>query len=338
MTRLRRTMTVFALSGLAALAGCTGGSGGGSVSTSPPSPSASPSPSKPPAPKVNPFTGGKPTTNPVIAVKIEDTALGRPQVGTNKADIVYVEQVEGGLTRLLAIFNSSLPNVEPVRSVRPSDPELVLQYGHIIVVASGGSPAGIAPLDKAPLHAVIGDRGGPGFSRDPKRVAPENLRVDLAEVAKKVTGPQARSIGLTWSASAPAGPTKPGTVVRTRVGATDVTFRWDAKTHRYVRIIDGQVQHTADGSVISTPNVVVQFCRVTLYAKDRDVLGHPAKYTHTVGSGRAVVYRDGRRIDGTWSRPSVDAGTVLHTAGGKIIPLAPGGAWFVLVATDAPLG
>src|SRR6478672_11437183 len=133
MTRLRRTMTVLALSGVVALAGCTGGSGGGSASTSPPSPSASPSPSKAPTPKVNPLTGEKPTTNPVIAVKIEDTALGRPQVGTNKADIVYVEQVEGGLTRLLAIFNSSLPNVEPVRSVRPSDPELVLQYGHIIV-------------------------------------------------------------------------------------------------------------------------------------------------------------------------------------------------------------
>jgi hypothetical protein len=273
----------------------------------------------------------------VIAVKIEDTALGRPQVGTNKADIVYVEQVEGGLTRLMAIFNTSLPNVEPVRSIRPSDPELALQFGHIILVASGGSRAGIAPLDKSPLHAVIGDRGDPGFSRDPNRVAPENLVSNLATVAKKVTGPTAKSIGLAWSAKKPAGQTKPGNLVQTRVGGTAVTFHWNAKQRRYQRIIDGAVQKTANGSVISTPNVIVQFCRVTVYTKDRDVLGNPAQFTHTIGHGRAVVFRDGRRIEGTWSRKSVNAGTILRTKDGKVIPLTPGGAWFVLAATKAPL-
>ena len=324
MIRFRSALPVLALAGLLGLAGCSGGS-------------TAPAPSSPPASRINPLTGQAPSNNPVIAVKIEDTALGRPQVGTNKADIVYVEQVEGGLTRLMAIFNTSLPTVEPVRSVRPSDPELALQFGHIIFVASGGSRPGIAPLDKSPLKAVIADRGAPGFSRDPNRAAPENLRVNLAEVARKVKGPKARSIGLTWSSKMPNGQTRPGRVVKTRVGGTDVDFRWDANTHRYVRIIGGQVQHTADGSVISTPNVVVQFCRVTVYPKDRDVLGNPAQYTPTVGSGRAAVFRDGRRIDGTWSRKSVNEPTILKTDAGAPIPLSPGGAWFVLAATGAPL-
>lgn len=324
MSRVRSATALLALCCLTALAGCSGGS----TSTTPSSPGHA---------RIDPLTGQAPSKNPVIAVKIEDTALGRPQVGTAQADIVYVEQVEGGLTRLMAVFNTSLPNVEPVRSVRPSDPELALQFGDIIFVASGGSPPGIAPLDKSPLKAVIADRGAPGFSRDPKRDAPENLRVNLAEVARKVKGPKARTIGLTWSSQAPAGTTRPGRIVRTRVGGTEVGFRWDPKTRRYVRIIDGRVQHTADGSVISTPNVVVQFCRVTVYTKDRDVLGNPAQYTHTVGTGRAVVFRDGRRIDGTWTRKSVHDGTTLRTDGGTPIPLSPGGAWFVLAATGAPL-
>jgi len=259
-------------------------------------------------------------------------------VGIDKADIVYIEQVEGGLTRLLAIFNSTLPQaVEPVRSVRPSDPELALQFGHIVFVASGGSHAGIAPLLKSPLKKVINDSGGPGFHRDPNRVAPENLVANLQAIAKKVKGPSAQDIGLEWSDSLPAGPTKPGPVVQTKVGGTDVHFKWDAKTKRYVRIIDGEVQHAADGSVISTPNVVVQFCKVTVYNKDRDVLGNPAQYTHTVGTGRVVVFRDGKRITGTWSRDAVSDGTALKTSDGQTIPLSPGGAWFVLVATDAPL-
>jgi hypothetical protein len=329
MTGARRAVPALAVSALIALAGCSSGSGG---------PSATPAGSTPSPPAVNPLTGGKWSDNPVIAVKIEDTALGRPQVNIDKADLVYVEQVEGGLTRLLAVFNTALPTVEPVRSTRPSDPELALQFGHIIFVASGGSRAGIAPLDKSPLRSVINDRGGPGFSRDPKRSAPENLRADLARIAAKVKGPKARSIGLVWSTALTAAQTRPGVAVRTRVGGTPVTFRWDPKLHRYARIIDGRVQHTAAGDVIATPNVVVQFCRVDVYKKDRDVLGNPAQYTHTVGSGRAVVFRDGRRIEGTWSRQAVGDGTTLRDSTGQAVALAPGGAWFVLVATGAPLG
>jgi hypothetical protein len=315
--------------GVLALSACSGSSKHPAASTTPVS--------NPPPPAVNPLTGGAPSKNPVVAVKIEDTALGRPQAGVDKANIVYVEQVEGGLTRLMAVFDTALPVVEPVRSARPSDPELALEFGKILFVASGGSRAGIAPLLASPLRKVINDRGAPGFNRDPNRQAPENLRADLKEIARKVHGPTAKSIGLTWSAALPAGRTLPGKSVNTMVGGTAVGFRWDAAIHRYVRLIDGAVQHSKAGTVISTPNVIVQYCRVTTYTKDRDVLGHPAKYTHTVGQGRVAVFRNGRRIDGTWSRASVNAGTKLRTSSGKPIPLALGGAWFVLVATGAPL-
>jgi hypothetical protein len=332
MTQSRRTVSVCAASLLVALAGCSS-----SRSSHTPGPSSAP-PTSPSAPAVNPLTGETPSNNPVVAVKIEDTALGRPQVGIDKADIVYVELVEGGLTRLMAIFNTTLPTVEPVRSARPSDPELALQLGHIIFVASGGSRAGIAPLDQSPLRSVINDRGGPGFTRDPNRQAPENLRADLARIAAKIKGPKAKSIGLVWSAKPTVAQTRPGTSVRTRVGGTDVTFDWIKRLHRYVRVIDGQLQHAGDGHVVATPNVIVQFCPISVYTKDRDVNGNPAQYTHTVGHGKAVVFRDGRRIDGRWNRQAVGDGTTLTTSDGKAIALAPGGAWFVLVATNAPLG
>jgi hypothetical protein len=326
MPPLRYASAVFVAASLVLTAACSSSSAGNPTS-----------PSSSAAPATSPLTGLAKSGNPVVAVKIEDTALGRPQVGIDKADIVYVEQVEGGLTRLLAVFNSSLPKVEPVRSVRPSDPELAEQFGNIILVASGGSRAGIAPLIKSPLHAVINDRGDAGFTRDPNRNAPENLRANLAAIAAKTHGPQAADIGLTWSTRL-TGPSKRGTTVRTRIGNTDVGFQWKASARKYVRIIDGAVQKTAAGALIETPNVVVQFCHITKYAADRDVLGNPAQYTHTVGQGRAVVFRNGRRIEGTWSRPSVQNGTSLRTAAGRPIALMPGGAWFVLVATNAQLG
>ena len=83
---------------------------------SPTKSSAKPAPKPKPKPKPpagNPLTGvGKPSSNGVVAVKIDDTANGRPQMNLDKADIVYIEQVEGGLTRLLAIYNTQLPTVE----------------------------------------------------------------------------------------------------------------------------------------------------------------------------------------------------------------------------------
>ena len=75
----------------------------------------------------------------MIAVKIDDTAPGRPQVGIDKADIVYIEEVEGGLTRLAAVFGTNKPAVGYVRSTRPSDPDLLLQYGKITEAYSGGA-------------------------------------------------------------------------------------------------------------------------------------------------------------------------------------------------------
>lgn len=345
MFRYRRFAAVAtAAMSFTALAGCTSSSGhvgvpdrsGATTGSSLPASSAA-RPSRH-EPAVNPLTGGKPSSNPVIAVRIDDTAAGRPQAGVAAADIVYITQVEGGLTRLLAIFNSTLPHVvEPVRSTRADNPQLALEYGHIDYVASGGSRPELAPLDKSPLRSDINDRGGPGFSRDPHRVSPENLKADLPVIAKKLHGPTARSIGLTWSGHLDAKGTKSGRAVRTTVGVTPVEFLWKPKLHRYVRVIGGHVQHTTNGTVIATPNVVVQFCKVTVYWKDKDVDHNPAAWTHTVGHGKVVVFRDGRQIAGTWTRHGVNSGTVLRDAHGHRIPLAPGGAWFVLAKTGTAL-
>src|SRR5436305_507445 len=69
-------------------------------------PTTGPSATAPPA--VNPLTGeaGVPG-GPVVGVKVDNTRVGRPQWGLNQADVVYVEQVEGGLTRLIAIYDAA---------------------------------------------------------------------------------------------------------------------------------------------------------------------------------------------------------------------------------------
>ena len=128
-----------------------------------------------------------------------------------------------------------------------------------------------------------------------------------------------------------------GTSLHTVIGGTGVDFAWDAAAGRYYRIVDGSPQHAADGVLLTTPNVIVQFCVGYTNPNDVDVAGNPGHFTKTVGSGKVVVYRNGRQVVGTWSRPSAKAGTVLKDAKGRPIPLNPGGAWVLLVTNGAPL-
>jgi hypothetical protein len=312
------------------LAACSSGSKPAPTNSPPTSPS-------PTANAVNPLTGLAPSKNKVIAVKIDDTAAARPQAGLNQADIVYVIEVEGGLTRLMAIFNTHLPTrVGPVRSTRNDDPDIARQFGPIIYVASGGDKVEYRPLDRSDLHAVINDRGGPGFSRDPHRPAPYNLFVNLETVAKNTKGPTAKSIGLHWSLRV-TNPSHPGMVVHTMVGGTPVQFRWNVRRHLYLRYVDGHVERLENGSDVSTTNVVVQFVRGHVFRSDIDDAGNPAWFQHTIGSGHVAVFRNGRVITGTWKRPAVRDGTQLLDDHGKPITLATGRTWFVLVNNGTKL-
>jgi hypothetical protein len=303
-----------------------------------PTPTPTPKP-KPVPPPVNPFTGiGPVPKGPVIAVKIEDTIDARPQIGLDKADIVYIEQVEGGLTRMAAVFATNKPLVEPVRSVRASDSELLTQYGKIALVASGGGGSSLPTLDSSGLVGVINDRGGPGFGRDGNRAAPHNLTSDLSAVSGAIKAAGPRDVGFHWAATdrrVTAGQAAPA--INTIVGGTPVSFVWDPSHGRYVRTVGGQQLTVASGAAVSTPNVLVQFCQVVTDYGDVDVVGNPSAMTKTIGSGRVVLFRNGHRVLGKWSRASAGAGTSFTDMAGKPLLLAPGGAYVVLAGIGAPV-
>jgi hypothetical protein len=299
-------------------------------------------PPRPPAPKppaVNPLTGrpGVPR-GPVLAVKIDNTAPGRPQIGLDAADVVYVEQVEGGATRLVAVFASRYPGqVGPVRSVRNGDPELLSAYGPAGLVFSGGAGRPLATLHRSALRDLS---GAGGYARlGGSRHAPYNLVNGLSRLAGRLPRiARVRNVGFGWSDADPrlAG-ARHALRMSAVVGRVTVSFGFNPRNHRWVQTIGGSHLRTAAGAEVSTPNVVVQFCRVTVDRTDVDVLGSPSAYTHTVGSGPVIVFRDGRAISGTWVRAKAGAPTRYLDRAGAEITLRPGGAWVLLAATGSPV-
>jgi len=58
-------------------------------------------------------------------------------------------------------------------------------------------------------------------------------------------------------------------------------------------------------------------------------------FARSVGSGRAVVLRDGHAFDVRWSRPNADAGTAFTLPSGQRMTFAPGQVWVILAAPPA---
>ena len=78
-----------------------------------------------------------------IAVMLNNISDAMPQCDIGKADIVYEMKVEGGITRLLGIFNdySNLEKLGSIRSCRPYYVTVAMEYD-AIYMHYGQSPQG----------------------------------------------------------------------------------------------------------------------------------------------------------------------------------------------------
>ncbi|MEU9873012.1 DUF3048 domain-containing protein [Actinomadura sp. NPDC048021] len=320
----------------AGLSACSGSDG--AKPAPPPTPSATDAPQAggTPTPATHPFTGGaKGLGNPVLAVKIENTRPALPQSGVSAADIVYVEQVEGGETRLMAVYSSKLPKkVGPVRSARISDLHILPQFGRPAFAFSGVQSKMKKYIRKAPVYDISQENAGGAYFRSGDRRIPYNLYADprnLLKQAPKAAKP--RDIGFTFG-DAPEGG-KPTRSFTARWPTATMGFTWSAKQKRWLASWGGTPDRAAEGGVLGGKTVVVQYAKTTR-SKFHDFLGSYTPLIHTTGTGRAVVLRDGKAYGAKWSRPSEDKGTTYTTADGKPMNFARGQVWVVLVNDGKP--
>ncbi|GAA0980991.1 DUF3048 domain-containing protein [Acrocarpospora macrocephala] len=327
--RAKRVIGAALASGLALLAAAC------SSSDDPPGsqPQAASVTESPTAPPEHPFTGMPVAARrPVLAVKIENTSSGKPQIGVDKADIVYVEQVEGGLTRLMAIFSSRLPKeVGPVRSARISDLHILPMFGKPALAYSGVQTKMIPFVQEASLFDVS-DSAAPGaYFRYPGRYAPYNLvgtPSKLLRQAGKAT--KAKDIGFAFSDEPPAGgvPKKSYSV---RYPAARFTFGWSEAKKRWLVWQDGAKDMAAGGAQLGAATVVVQYTK-TERSQFHDVNGSYTPLVHSTGKGTGIVLRDGQAYKVNWERPSEEEGTTFTTPDGERMTFARGPVWVVLAS------
>ena len=293
-------------------------------------PRATPSPSRSPAPPLrSPFTGEPvPSLNRVLAVKIDNIVFARPHTGLSHADIVYVLPVEGGLSRFMAIFSSVYPPViGPVRSAREDDLQLLRQFGRPAFAYSGATAALLPYIHQTArivdLYAGIAG----GYYRDNRRIAPYNLYARTRQLVQQAPrASRAHDIGFRFGP-----PPRGGRITRSAsvsYPAASFGFTWSAARGRWLVSMDGTPAMTTDSGRLSPATVVIQY--TTVRTSRFLEYGKPPPYAESVGSGTALVLRDGRAWTTHWSRRAADGGTTFSTAYGQRMTFALGQVWIVL--------
>ncbi|WP_052867045.1 DUF3048 domain-containing protein [Streptomyces niger] len=277
----------------------------------------------------SPFTGEDGAGDKVLAVKIDNVSAARPQTGLEHADILYTEQVEAGLSRILAVFAAHLPDrVGPVRSARESDLELLRQFGHPALAYSGAQAKLRPTLESAPIDALPPGKAPDAYVRSPDRAAPHNLYLRPARALEAAPGASAPAdIGFRFG-SAPAGGTRTSEQ-DVHYPAARFAFTWSESRNRWLVSMDGTPFRTTGGGQLGVATVIVQYVTVRS-SRLHDKWGSVTPYTETVGSGDALVLRNGKKYEAHWSRPAADGGTTFTTPDGNHLPFPKGPAWVAL--------
>jgi hypothetical protein len=338
---------LIAVVGAALLAACSGGDAAPMATSVTPTPSPSPSPTPTPSPAplptassaaygipagASPFSGlpggeGK----PVLAIKIDNTRAAQPHAGLQSADLVYVEEVEWDLTRLLAIFNSSLPpEIGPVRSARISDIDMLAPFG-AVAFSNSGMQSKLKPyIAAANLYDVSAERIYDAFRNDPGRPAPvDHLADPVALLAAAPDAALAQDIGLVFSQDPPPGGTPVAKVTATWP-SSEVSFTWDPQAGNFIVGLNGEESRSTEGGPQRAATAVIQSVAQT-DSGFGDKYGGKTPFIETVGSGGAIVLRDGRMWSVTWDRPDMLSGTTFTLPDGSLMPFAIGQEWIVLL-------
>ncbi|MEA2453621.1 MAG: hypothetical protein QOG04_2331 [Actinomycetota bacterium] len=281
-----------------------------------------------------PLTGSKPPKGvslgrPAVAVKIENSPDARPQHGLEDADLVFEEIVEGGITRFMAIYHCGRSDdAGPVRSARFDDPKIARPFTRVIAY-SGSNGIVDKELQKRNMILLneLNQRGA--FYRVPpgtilvhnlfvrtevlrndqrvKKVDPPRTDVfkfgPVQEIAKK-----ARSIRVNFNTS------------------VTIEYKWQGDSWK--RYEDGPFM-TNKGAQIAVPNVLIQQVEVNSSRRLVDVAGNASPKLDLKGTGKALLFRNGKVIAGTWTMK--DGRPLYRTRSGEDFVFAPGPIWVELV-------
>lgn len=269
---------------------------------------------------------------PALAVKIDNAPSALPQAGINDADVVFEELVEGGLTRLLAIFHSQdSDEVGPVRSARSTDIPILATLVQPLFAWSGANAAFAELVRNSNVVDVGVEAAFDAYVARDDRPQPSHLFSTTEALYAAADGqgvaPRQMFRYRTDETLPPSAREIDGITID--YGATTVTFTWDDAVGGWLRTQNGEPHLDSDGEQVAPANVVVRFVAY-IDSGSVDGNGNPVPEAQLQGLGDAWFLVDGHLIQGQWDQRARALPAQYLAQNGTFAQLDPGDTWVVL--------
>jgi hypothetical protein len=281
-----------------------------------------------------------------LAIKISNAPARwvRPQSGFNEADLVFEHVAEAGITRFtMVIYGKTPPDVGPIRSARLIDLEIPAMYDSALVY-SGSSDGVRQKLLTSNIRPRILFANEPGYYRTGANKPIEHtlyaIPATLWDVmeGKELGNRPLLNTTMVFDELPPDGGLPAGEVTLD-YRWTVADWKFDEESGRYKRWSDGEVHKDANtDEQIQAANVIVI---LAIHREDpticeqvtNGVCTHNSVEAQIWGAGPAILFRDGRRYDGTWQRINRGDMLTFYDSVGEALPLQIGNTWFQVIPT-----
>ena len=291
-----------------------------------------------------------------IAVVINNIHVAQPQSGVTSADIIYEVLAEGNITRLVAIFQSYIPEkIGPVRSARDYFVDFAFNHDAIFV-HHGTSPTGRTRINSTQVPALDGmslegsvfwrDRTYPEWHRNTgTRPLEHSSYAGWERMANHISSRNIRDyIGenpsYSFAFSAPGdSPQVPAAGIAERVvvpfSSTYVrTFVFDPETGLYmVEDQSGPHQDAETMEQIAVANVLIQFTAMQVV----DAEGRRNVQTINAAGGHGYLATGGEYRPVRWVKDSHTAPMRWYFEDDTPLLLTPGATWINVIQSGTEI-
>lgn len=286
-----------------------------------------------------PLSGAEPKDDeadrPAVAIKVENAQVAYPLSGLDKAELVYEELVEGGVTRFMAIYHcADSSKVGSVRSARAVDPGIMVPVTRILAFSGANAQVreflddgDIVQIEEDGTKGVFKRIERPGLTSDHWLYADTAAARDTGAKKFEETPPEE-----VFQFGDLEGDTKRAKTVNiTFSDLTNIRYEYSGGAYKRFQPTEQPFEIENRGQ-LEVENVVIEEHVVNNSKSIKDVNGNPStEIADETGSGRAVLFRDGQAIEGTWSRESLKGPVRFETKSGDEMIFSEGNIWIHLL-------
>ena len=271
-----------------------------------------------------------------VAVMIDnDNKDAWPHAGLSDAYLVYEITVEGGATRLMALFNGKdTEKIGPVRSSRHYFLDYALE-NDAIYTHFGWSPRAMSDIPALGVNNINGIYDAAGFWRENKyagdyhsaftsmekinsmiktkgyRTEREKAPLNFAKQPYTPDGEDALDINIPYA------------------GFYTVDYKYDETDKTYKRFLNGNEEKLQEDASIAAKNIII------MYMNEGPLGDGSARINIAdVGTGQGYYISEGKYTELTWTKKDRAEKTEFKDASGEEILLNPGQTWIQIVPSN----